>query len=79
MSNKSYEGYCPAEMSEGLSWPKTYSGSESVTVTVPCPEDNDRNVTRECRNSVWSEFDSNLCLSFEDFAILVMVSSRENI
>ena len=65
-SNCLYTEVCPAEMSEGLSWPKTYSGSETVTVTVPCPEDNDRNVIRECRNGVWGEADNKTCLTFED-------------
>ena len=66
------KGFCPAEMSEGVSWPQTYFHSESVTVTVHCPEDNDRNMTRECRNGVWRKADKEMCLSFKEIVNLVM-------
>lgn len=61
------EGFCNAEVVNNVSWPETQSGSDPVVVA--CPENKNRNVTRECINSTWSEADYGTCMSFSDLPV----------
>ena len=45
-------------------WPETRSGSGPVVMA--CPENEDRNVTRECINAIWTEADYDACLSLAE-------------
>ena len=57
-----------------VDWPETRSGSGPVV--VDCPGNEDRTVTRECIDSIWTEADYDTCLSFAD--IETMVSFHNN-
>ena len=45
-------------------WPETRSGSGPVVMA--CPENEDRTVTRECINAIWTEADYDACLSLAE-------------
>ena len=53
------EGFCNAETENMVDWPETMSGSGPVVMA--CPENEDRNVTRECIDGIWTEADYSIC------------------
>ena len=53
------EGFCNAETENMVYWPETRSGSGPVV--VECPENENRTVTRECINGIWTEVDYSIC------------------
>ena len=67
------EGFCNAEMVNNVSWPETRSGSEPIVMA--CPENDKRNVTRECRGTTWSEADNSTCMSFTDIPVSTFASA----